>query len=360
MFKNPKPNTQLKVKEASSDKLKSNVRQYNHELGRECVKLGFLDDKLYAAICTPLMQRVHELWPCSSELVFLTSSACMNKDNHRIYVLMTYSPAGGMPLGSFITASESKEAIESGLRLLMSLIEKPFNNKSSPALFIVEDSIPERSAIVTVFQHQGIMICPLTVLQTVWHWLHDHRDNNYADLDRAGTMEVMKQMLSSLPARNVERFSRELLTQQTGGYTLLNYIAHLYNRKDEWCLSMKPSDTSIKGKASKSVVQAPFKMMKERMFPKLSDFNLTQLVDYVVTSWNNGFEQRLVDVANNRYDPQLPRTKASRSNGGISKDGVNPVSVNLNSTSRAHFNDLFFLNGSKVRCSKPYGVNCYD
>lgn len=326
MFKKPKADT-THVKKAKEplEKLKSNVREYNQQLGRESVKLGLLDDKIIAAICTPLMQRVHEMWPCSSELVFLTSSVCMNKENHRIYVLMTYSPAGGMPLGSFITPSDTQESIEGGLQLLLSLVDKPFNGNLAPALFVLEETIPERAAIYSVFRQHGVMLCPLSVLQTVWHWLHEHKSNNYADLDHSSTMEVMKQLLHTLPSRNVERFSRELLSQKRGNYTLFNYIAHLYNRKDEWCLSMKPSNASIKAKSSKSVVQAPFKMMRENTFPKLSEYNFTQLVDYVVTSWNNSYEQRLVDVANNRCEPHMPKSKVALSNGGISKDGVNKV-----------------------------------
>jgi len=61
------------------------------------------NDALIIAISTPLMKRVHRLLPHGGELVFMDASGNMERQNTRVFLLMTHSAAGGLPLGVLIS-----------------------------------------------------------------------------------------------------------------------------------------------------------------------------------------------------------------------------------------------------------------
>ena len=92
------------------------IKQLENWNGQEkTVDVKVINEDHVAALCTPLMKRVHQHVKQSSELVFMDSSGCLDTSNYRVFMLMTNCSAGGLPLGMFITASESEQAIVTGL-----------------------------------------------------------------------------------------------------------------------------------------------------------------------------------------------------------------------------------------------------
>ena len=63
-------------------------------------------EKHDVAAVTPLMARAHSL-RVAGEMVFLDASGNMDRDNLRVFLLMTWSVAGGLPLGIIVTTSEA-------------------------------------------------------------------------------------------------------------------------------------------------------------------------------------------------------------------------------------------------------------
>jgi hypothetical protein len=90
---------------------------------------------------------VHQQLKHASELVFMDSSGTCDRDNCRIFLLLTHSCAGGLPLGCFITTSESREVIQLALNLYNSLLnEKCFHGRGlrGPLVFLTDDCAAER------------------------------------------------------------------------------------------------------------------------------------------------------------------------------------------------------------------------
>lgn len=80
----------------SNDKLLDFIREMN-ENGSDEVSIAReqYQNVSLIAICTPFMKRVHNYIHESGELVFVDSSGGMDRDNYRIFLLMTHSKAGG-------------------------------------------------------------------------------------------------------------------------------------------------------------------------------------------------------------------------------------------------------------------------
>ncbi|ELT87982.1 hypothetical protein CAPTEDRAFT_202835 [Capitella teleta] len=93
------------------------------------VKMDTLNDHMAIVILTPLMMRVLQQLKHASELVFMDSSCTCDRDNCRIFLLLTHSCVGGLPWGCFIT-SDSHEVIQLALNLYNNLLnEKCFHGR---------------------------------------------------------------------------------------------------------------------------------------------------------------------------------------------------------------------------------------
>jgi len=132
------------------------------------------DSQVTVAICTPSMKRVHAEIVQSSELVFLDSSGCMDMNNCRVFAMLTNRCAGGLPLGLFITTTETDKAIISGLKLLQTLL--PSNafhgrNIEGPYYFTTDDCVAERNALKAVYASSVVLLCQFHVMWAAWRWL---------------------------------------------------------------------------------------------------------------------------------------------------------------------------------------------
>ena len=73
------------------------------------------------AAITPLMERVHGL-KTSGEIVFVDASGGMDREGLRVFLIMTWSPAGGLPLGVILTSSEAEAVIQKGFQMLLNIM----------------------------------------------------------------------------------------------------------------------------------------------------------------------------------------------------------------------------------------------
>ena len=80
---------------------------------------------------SPLMRRVHSMVPESAEMVFVDSSGNCDQAN-RVFLILTHSAIGGLPLGVMITSSESQSVITAGLQLLKSILLEDSRGELGP------------------------------------------------------------------------------------------------------------------------------------------------------------------------------------------------------------------------------------
>ncbi|KAM7405756.1 hypothetical protein PAMP_000183 [Pampus punctatissimus] len=93
------------------------------------------DDHSYAE----LRKKVHQL-KHSGELCFIDSSGNMDKDHCRVFLLLTHSCAGNLPLGILLRHSEDEQTIFEMLELLIQIVgEKAFAGRGQTEPLIITD-----------------------------------------------------------------------------------------------------------------------------------------------------------------------------------------------------------------------------
>lgn len=104
--------------------LKKFVAKYNEDCGSVCSKVMETEDGQYiiVVICSPLMKRVHKLLKASSEIAFMDTSGCMDRHLSKVFMIMTASVAGALPLGIIVTSSEAEAVLRPAMELSLSIL----------------------------------------------------------------------------------------------------------------------------------------------------------------------------------------------------------------------------------------------
>lgn len=155
--------------------LEERCQAYNIGLETQGMAVSVTDDKqVVMAICTPLMQRVHTLHKLSGEMCFMDASSNMDRHNCKVFLLLTHSCVGGLPLGVLITTSETQSTIEAALKLYTSILPPGcFGGRgvAGPRVFMTDDSVAERKALNAVYPQSVLLLCVFHILQATWRWL---------------------------------------------------------------------------------------------------------------------------------------------------------------------------------------------
>ena len=80
---------------------------------KKCCKLKQTEREtpMVVAVCTPLMNKVHQFTQQAGEMIFCDSTSTLDRFNTSLFVLSTSHPCGGLPLGAFIVSDEQEETI---------------------------------------------------------------------------------------------------------------------------------------------------------------------------------------------------------------------------------------------------------
>ena len=102
----------------------------------------------------------------------------MDRNQCRVFVLLTHSCVGGLPLGILIVTSESQRTVTAALNLYMEMTgDDAFfgRGRNGSAIFMTDDSASESAALREVFPHSILLLCVFHVLQAFWRYLWDSK-----------------------------------------------------------------------------------------------------------------------------------------------------------------------------------------
>ncbi|KAF0288930.1 hypothetical protein FJT64_012739 [Amphibalanus amphitrite] len=208
------------------------------------------DGETVIAAVTPLMERVHTL-PDAGEVVFVDASGGMNRHGQRVFLLMCWSPAGGLPLGVIVSTSETEAVVDKAFRLLVGIL-------------------PDVKLCI-FFQHrQAIMALAKQLVYA----------NNEAEI--ATTMELVA-------------------TEWGERYPLLDqYLQGFAARRQEWALCLR-TDVPTRGHNTNNIVESAFRVLKDSVLYRTRAFNLLQLFDSATVQLSKHYARRACDVTEFTY-----------------------------------------------------------
>lgn len=291
-----------------------------------------IDGDTVVAICTPLMARAHQLIHESGELVFIDSSGNMDRHCNRVFLLMTHSNAGGIPLGIGITTSERQDCITAMLEMFKTVCpttgfygRQPQNG---PLVIMTDDSASERNAVQSVWPQAVVLLCTFHVLQACWRWLWNAR-NGISKQDRPQLLNVLRGLVNALTEAECQSiYSAYQVSAVSKEYPqFAEYLGALWDRRKEFCVAFR-KPLPVRGVNTNNFVESGMRILKENVFERTRAFNVVQLFDFLVTRYDNYMKKRLLDVAHQRR-PVSAAHVSLHSDQCVPKDDTRKVDDNI-------------------------------
>lgn len=286
--------------------LERKVHEFNEQQGQLCAKIEVTPEhQTIVAICTPLMKRVHENVKSSGEIIFVDSSGNCDRHNSRIFVVLTHSSAGGLPLGMLVTTSESTPTIQAGFSLLRSILpERAFfgRGEMGPQVVMTDDCTALRQGVHAVYPQASLILCIFHLLQALWRWLWDAH-NQIRKQDRPYLLNILKELIYAESSMELEtRYQQIHEDEVVSRYpNFKHHVSNIFTRRGTWALCLhQAANLPLRGNVTNNFVESAMRVIKEQVFNRLKAFNVTQLFHFLVTRFTAYYERRLVDVANNR------------------------------------------------------------
>jgi hypothetical protein len=354
---------------AQLDVMRSLVDKHNAEFvehlsageGAAALKFVALEEKdgfVAVAVCTPLMRRAHRLISHSSEIVFMDSSGNMDRQNLRVFLLLTHAVSGGVPLGVLILNSEQTACISMGLDLYNSLLPSTCyggRGVQGPVLFMTDDCAALRSALRAVYPRATLLLCLFHILQAFWRFLWNAKNGVRKD-DRAEVFYLLKRMAYAKSLEDLHIIIDEVYSHaKMEKYPqVLHHLEGLVERRKEWALSCR-TDLPVRANNTNNFCESAMRVMKDSVLHRTKAYNVQQLLDFILTRFDSHYERRLVDVANNRID-HLQRSRFVPSTSSINAEMIQETGPDCYSVPSERCPEISYtVNMLLDRCTCPQG-----
>ncbi|XP_033119759.1 uncharacterized protein LOC117119058 [Anneissia japonica] len=272
--------------EAMLSDLEAKIQQVYETNNEELAKIKRVGENVVVAICTPLMKRVHRNIKQSGELAFIDSLGGVDRHGCRIFVILTHSCAGGLPLGLLITTSETEEVITEGLNLLKQVLptdDFSGNPEKGPSVFMTDDCDAERKAIANVYPQSVAVLCTFYILQAMWRYLWDSK-HKIKKGNRPRLLGMVKAILYAPSEAQMHALYEELISDVRGNIypRFVDHINKLYERRDKWALCYR-SNLPMRSNNTNNYCEAAMRILKDHVFQRTKAFNMVQLFDFLLT-----------------------------------------------------------------------------
>lgn len=279
------------------------IDSYNTSVNDRCATISTDNDNIIVAICTPLMKRVHSSLKSSSELVFIDSSGHMDRHNSRVFLVLCASVAGALPLGIFLTYSETEAVITQGLHLLNSILpSNSFYNQTFPRVVITDDSTSERNSLKTVYPRSHLLLCQFHVLQAFMRYVWCSKSG----VNLTDRVYIYKLFSKLLYTREIETFhisyDNILKDKICVKYDkVISYLSNFKVRAKEWACCYR-QELLTRGNNTNNFCEAAFRILKDKILNRTKAFSIVQLFDFLTSKYESYYKRKIIDVINNRYE----------------------------------------------------------
>lgn len=303
------------------------------------------------------MKRVHKHIENASNIVFMDSSGTVDRDGSRIFVLLTDSECGALPLGLIITTSESVQAIKCGLQILRDLLRGTIfgGHEEGPKVFMTDDSLAEQKAIKETWPQVKCLLCIFHVLQAVYRWLSRLKNG----IPKAQQTKIYKDFRNILYSNNIDEMLKkyELAVENAKMYpNYLNYLnTYWWPKKESWVKAYR-NGWLINNNHTNNYSEATIRQIKDKIFSRIKAFNVVQMVDFMMTKFEKYNERKLLDASSNRLKTnplykqiKMPSTEILQR---IIKLDENIIAV----PSEGNQNLMYLVNMEVLFCSCTEGI----
>ncbi|XP_065679780.1 uncharacterized protein LOC124806224 [Hydra vulgaris] len=184
------------------------------------------------------MKRVHERIRSSGEMVFLDSSGGMEEYNLRVFLMVTHSFSGALPLGIIVTSDETTDTLTKALEMFVSLLpDYAFHGKGvvGPDVIMTDNCDELKDALHDVWPKSNLLLCVFHLMQQVWRWLFD-KNHGILNQDRPSIINQFKKVVYANSVKECEDAFSNIIDLYGEKYPKLKlYLSNVFEIKERCC-----------------------------------------------------------------------------------------------------------------------------
>ena len=249
-------------------------------------------------IQTPLMQRAQQLSEAAC-MTFVDSTASCDADSNSITFMLTACAAGAVPLAVIITGGQSEADYLAGFSLYKAGSARGFGGAMHPQIFMTDDADAEHLALSKAWPEAEKMLCLFHVQQAHWRWLWAAQ-NSIEKVDRPLCISQFRRLMVASTIDEAEKCYNEILASPLCS-KYPNWrcrIEAYWVRRKRWCMAWR--SPVIRGHHMNNFSEVSVRLFKDIVLSRTKAYNVVALVDFVVTTMEQYYVQRLRNFANSR------------------------------------------------------------
>lgn len=230
----------------------------------------------------------------------------MEEFNLRVFLIVTHSVCGALPLGIVITSDETTETLVDALAQFKSALpDYAFFGASAakgPEVFMTDNCLELKEALSQNWPDSKQVLCVFHLLQQIWRWLHD-RNHSIATDDRPHILLAFKRVLY---AENEEDFKSQyesLLEDEIASMypNFIKYISAVHEECESWALCYR-ADLPLRGNNTNNYCEAQFMVIKDDVLNRQKEVNVVGLIDKLTKDLDEHYQNKLLSIASGKFD----------------------------------------------------------
>ena len=222
----------------------------------------------------------------------------MEEYNLRVFVIVTHSVCGALPLGIFITSDEKEQTLKDALELIKSCFgDSAFYGGNGPRVFMTDNCSELREALKEVWPNSVLLLCIFHVLQQVWGSLHEKK-NGIAMEDRPALLLLFKEILYAESEDKLQDSFDNLISSDVASkyVNFKKYATDVFEDREAWALCYR-DELPIRGNNTNNLCEAQFLVIKDEVLNRQKEVNVVGLVDKFISDLDEHYRNKILSVS---------------------------------------------------------------
>jgi len=220
-------------------------------------------------------------------------------------IVLTGSSAGGLPLG--VVASSSDASLRRAVELYVGLLDSRCfygRGRRGPALLLVDDCPPLRTALRAVLTASSCLLCSYRLLASFWRELWDRRSTVGSD-QRPRCFALFR---AAVLADTVDQLDSRFADVQgdcalLGCGSTVSHAVRVYERRAEWSVCCQVADWSSARRTNRRLCGYASHVLKDAVLDYVRSMKTAEtLVTFVTQRCDRFYERRLTETVRGRLD----------------------------------------------------------
>ena len=238
--------------------------------------------------------------PQSKDLAFIDSSSNMEEYNLRVFLIVTHSACGALPLAIFVTSDEKEQTLKDALKLLKSCLpDYAFYGAQFPKVVMTDNCYELRSSLSDVWPGAVSLLCIFHVLQQVWRWLHEKK-NAISMEDRPKLLLAFKKILYAECEEDMQNDFDDLVSDTASNYPgFVKYITDVFDECEAWAMCYRV-ELPLRGNNTNNLCEAQFLVIKDTILNRQKEVNIVGLMDKLTNELDQHYSNKLLSVSSGK------------------------------------------------------------